>query len=92
MKACGKLCQRSLWLKKILRYLSQRFCIVVNSMVKSKDLATITKEELQGSLAAHEKCTNERVYEKSTTEIQLQAQSSEYKKGNRKCNGNRGRY
>lgn len=91
MKACGESVSEQSLVEKILRSLSPRFDTVVIAMMESKDLATITKEELQGSLEAHEQRMNERFTEKLKFEVALQAQSVKDRKGKGKWNGNRGR-
>jgi len=91
MKSCGETVSEQSLVEKILRSLSSRFDTVVIAMMESKDLTTTTKEELQGSLEAHEQRMNERVSEKSKTEVALQAQSVKDKKEKGKWNGNRGR-
>lgn len=62
------------------------------AIVESKDLLTIRKGELQGSLKVHEQHMNERVFKKSKSKVALQAQfNNKDKKVKGKWASNKGR-
>ncbi|XP_045797568.1 uncharacterized protein LOC123891709 [Trifolium pratense] len=85
MKACGEAVSSSMRVEKILRSLFPRFDYVVAAIEEPKDLDSMTVEELQGSLEAHEQRMYQRNSDKSKGEIALQAhQSNKDKKGNGK--------
>ncbi|WJX37100.1 hypothetical protein P8452_24904 [Trifolium repens] len=89
-KGYGETISDQSMVEKILRSLTPRFDIVV-AIEESKDLASMTVEELQSSLEAYEQKLNERA-EKGKNEIALQVQNNNSKKGKGKWNGNKGKY
>lgn len=66
---------------KILRLLHPKFDHVVVDIEESKDLSSMTKEEIQGNLESHEKRMAERTASKSKTGVTLEAQSTKKDKG-----------
>ncbi|KAK2359039.1 hypothetical protein QL285_096166 [Trifolium repens] len=89
MKGCGETISDQSVVEKILRSLTPRFDIVV-SIEESKDLSSMTVEELQSSLEAYEQKLNERA-EKGKNEIALQVENNNSKKGKGKWNGSKGK-
>jgi hypothetical protein len=90
MKGCCEVIIGQSVVENILRSLTPRFDIVAG-IEESKDLASVTIEELQGSLLeAYEQRLNER-FEKVKAEVALQAsENNKDKKGKGKSSGNRG--
>lgn len=72
MKACGETVMDQYVIAKTLCSLIPRFDNIVMEIEESKDLATMSKEELQSSLEAHEQMMEERNNDKAKTEITLQ--------------------
>lgn len=54
MKSCGEAVSEQNIVSKVLRSLTPRFDNIVVAIEESKDLKTMTKDELQSSLEAHE--------------------------------------
>lgn len=73
VKTCGETIIEQYNIAKILRSLTPRFENVVVAIKESKDLATMSKDELQSSLEDHEKRMEERNNDKANAEITLQA-------------------
>jgi hypothetical protein len=90
MKGCYEVIIGQSVVENILGSLTPRFDIVAD-IEESKDLASVTIEELQGSLLeAYEQRLNER-FEKLKAEVALQAsENNKDKKGKGKSSGNRG--
>ncbi|XP_050890645.1 uncharacterized protein LOC127096066 [Lathyrus oleraceus] len=65
---------------KVLRSLTSRFDNIVVAIEESKDLTTLSKDELQSSLEAHEQMMDERGADKAKAEIDLQARFNEKNK------------
>ena len=80
MKACGETVIVQNVVAKILRSLMSRFDNIVVAIEESKDLLTMSKEELQISLEAYEKILDERGNDKAKAEIVLQARFNEKNK------------
>jgi ribonuclease HII len=81
IKVCGEVLTSRLVVSKILRSLPPKFDHVVVAIEDSKDLSTLTKEELQEKLESHEQRMDERVVGKSKSDMTLQAQSAKERKG-----------
>ncbi|XP_073225532.1 uncharacterized protein [Cicer arietinum] len=81
MKSCGEAVSEQNFVSKVLRSLTPRFDNIVVAIEESKDLKTMTKDELQSSLEAHEQRMDERGNDKAKTEVALQAQSQNSRKG-----------
>lgn len=60
--------------EKILRLLLPKFNHVVVAIEDSKDLSSMKKEELQGTLKSHEQIIDERFASKTKGDVVLQAQ------------------
>ncbi|XP_050878162.1 uncharacterized protein LOC127081981 [Lathyrus oleraceus] len=73
VKVCREVVIEQYVVTKILCFLTLRFDHVVMAIEESKDLATMSKEELQSSLEAHEQRMEERNNDKAKVEIALQA-------------------
>lgn len=65
----------------ILRSLAPKFDHMVVAIEELKDLSNVTKEEFQGTLESHEQRMVERAASKSKSDVTLQEQSSNEKKG-----------
>lgn len=77
VKACGEPIIHQYIIGKILCSLTERFDNMVVAVEESKDLATMTKIELQSSLEAHDQRMKEMNIDKAKTEIFLQARFNE---------------
>jgi hypothetical protein len=80
MKACGESVSEENIVSKVLRSLTARFDNIVVAIEESKDLKTMTKDELPSSLEAHEQRMDERGYDKAKAEVALQARFNEKNK------------
>ncbi|XP_073220427.1 uncharacterized protein [Cicer arietinum] len=80
MKSCGEAVSEQNFVSKVLRSLTPRFDNIVVAIEESKDLKTMTKDELQSSLEAHEQRMNERGNNKAKAEVALQARFNEKNK------------
>ena len=80
IKSYGETVAEQNVVSKILRSLTSRFDNIVVAIEESKDLATLSKDELQSSLEAHEQRMDERGSDKAKTEISLQARFNEKSK------------
>ncbi|XP_050887204.1 uncharacterized protein LOC127092382 [Lathyrus oleraceus] len=89
IKIYGEVLTSKSVVSKILRSLTLIFNHVVVVIEESKNLSSMTKEELQETLESHKQKMAERTTSKSNTDVALQAQSSKKDKG--KWNGNKGR-
>ena len=87
IKICGEVLESKSLVSKILRSLTLKFDYVLVAIEESKDLWSMTKEELQGTLECHEQRMVERTASKSKIDLALQAQST--KKDRRRWNGNK---
>lgn len=72
VKACGETIIEKYMVGKILRSLISRFDNIVVAIEESKDLSTMSKEELQSYLKSHEQRMKERNVDKANAEIALQ--------------------
>lgn len=80
VKACGETLTKQYVVAKILGSLTPRFDDVVVAIEESKDLATMSKEEMKNSLEAHEKRMEEGINDKARAKIALQAHYNEMDK------------
>ncbi|XP_050916184.1 uncharacterized protein LOC127131298 [Lathyrus oleraceus] len=80
MKSCGEAISEQNIVSKVLRSLTPRFDNIVVAIEESKDLKTMTKDELQSSLEAHEQRMDERGNNKAKAEVALQARLNEKNK------------
>ncbi|XP_050914572.1 uncharacterized protein LOC127129430 [Lathyrus oleraceus] len=80
MKSCGEAVSEQNIVSKVLRSLTPRFDNIVVAIEESKDLNTMTKDELQSSLEAHEQMMDERGNDKAKAEVALQARLNEKNK------------
>ncbi|MCI55545.1 hypothetical protein A2U01_0076796, partial [Trifolium medium] len=69
-----------------MRSLAPKFDHLVVAIEETKDLASLSKEELQGSLESHEQRMAERAAGKAKAEVALQAQPNKEKKNKGKWN------
>lgn len=90
MLYCGETLFDESIVEKILRSVSSRFDHITVAIEQAKDLSTMTIEELQGSLEAHEQRMNEKKTVKPSTEQALAAQTGNKSGGNQRGRG-RGR-
>lgn len=90
IKGCGEVLTTKAVVAKIFRSLLLKFDHLVVAIEESKDLSTLTKEELQGTLESHEQRMNERAAGKAKADVALQAQSNKEKKNKGKWNKNEG--
>ncbi|XP_073224917.1 uncharacterized protein [Cicer arietinum] len=79
-KSCGEAVSEQNFVSKVLRSLTPRFDNIVVAIEESKDLKTMTKDELQSSLEAHEQMMDERGNDKAKVEVALQARFNEKNK------------
>jgi hypothetical protein len=80
IKSCGETILEQNVVSKVLRSLTSRFDNIVVAIEESKDLTTLSKDELQSSLEAHEQRMDERSADKAKAEIALQARLHEKNK------------
>ncbi|XP_004496842.1 uncharacterized protein [Cicer arietinum] len=80
MKSCGEAVSEQNFVSKVLRSLTPRFDNIVVAIEEAKDLKTMTKDELQSSLEAHEQRMDERGNDKAKAEVALQARFNEKNK------------
>jgi hypothetical protein len=90
MLYCGETLSAESIVEKILRSVSSRFDHITVAIEQAKDLSTMTIEELQGSLEAHEQRMNEKRTVKPSMEQALAAQTGNKYGGNQRGRG-RGR-
>jgi hypothetical protein len=91
IKVCGEVITTKFVVAKILRSLTPKFDHLVVAIEESKDLSSLSKEELQGSLESHEQRMTERTTaSKTKSDVALQAQPAKEKKGKGKWNKGRG--
>ncbi|XP_058726725.1 uncharacterized protein LOC131628503 [Vicia villosa] len=83
IKSCGETILEQNVVSKILCSLMSRFDNIVVAIEESKDLASLSKDELQSSLEAHEQRMDERGSNKAKVEIALQARFNEKSKGSK---------
>ena len=72
--------------EKILRSMTPKFDYVVCSIEESKDIDTLTIDELQSSLLVHEQCMSSHVEEEHALKITLGDQSGGRGRGFRSVN------
>ncbi|XP_050898040.1 uncharacterized protein LOC127104946 [Lathyrus oleraceus] len=80
IKSCGETILEQNVVSKVLRSLTPCFDNIVVAIKESKDLTTLSKDELQSSLEAHEQRMDERGVDKAKAEIALQARFNEKNK------------
>ncbi|XP_050885146.1 uncharacterized protein LOC127088269 [Lathyrus oleraceus] len=80
IKSCGETILEQNVVSKVLRSLTSRFDNIVVAIEESKDLTTLSKDELQSSLEAHEQRMEERDTDKAKSEIALQARFNQKNK------------
>ncbi|XP_073221582.1 uncharacterized protein [Cicer arietinum] len=80
MKLCGEVVSEQNFVSKVLCSLTPTFDNIVVAIEESKDLKTMTKDELQSSLEAHEQRMDERGNDKAKAEVALQARFNEKNK------------
>ncbi|XP_050886070.1 uncharacterized protein LOC127091468 [Lathyrus oleraceus] len=80
IKSCGEMILEQNVVSKVLRSLTPRFDNIVVAIEESKDLTTLSKDESQSSLDAHEQRMDERGADKAKAEIVLQARFNEKNK------------
>ncbi|XP_050890584.1 uncharacterized protein LOC127095997 [Lathyrus oleraceus] len=80
IKSCGETILEQNVVSKVLRSLTSRFDNIIVAIEESKDLTTLSKDELQSSLEAHEQRMDERGADKAKAEIALQAHFNEKNK------------
>ncbi|KAK2359907.1 hypothetical protein QL285_085235 [Trifolium repens] len=90
IKNCGEVITTKAVAAKILRSFAPKFDHLVVAIEEAKDLSTLSKEELLGTLESHEQRMNERSAVKAKSEVALQAQSNKAKKGKGKWNKGKG--
>ncbi|KAK2396029.1 hypothetical protein QL285_057704 [Trifolium repens] len=92
IKGCGEVLTTKAVVAKILRSLLPKYDHLVVAIEESKDLSTLSKEELQGTLESHEQRMSERAAGKAKVDVALQAQSKQEKKNKGKWNKNGGNH
>ncbi|XP_050918413.1 uncharacterized protein LOC127135821 [Lathyrus oleraceus] len=89
IKSCGETILEQNVVLKVWCSLTPRFDNIVVAIEESKDLTTLSKDELQISLEAHEQRMDERGADKSKAEIALQARFNEKNKRSKGICGER---
>ncbi|CAJ2665360.1 unnamed protein product [Trifolium pratense] len=84
MKSCGDTCDNQTIVGKVMRTLSPKFDYITVAIMETKDLSTLTLDELQCTLESHEQRIMERTKDRATDQA-LQAHAE--KKGNGKWKG-----
>lgn len=85
IKNCGEVVPTKAVVAKILRSLAPKFDHLVVAIEESKDLSTLSKEELLGSLESHEQRMSERTAGKAKADVALQVHSGKEKKNKGKA-------
>ncbi|XP_058784690.1 uncharacterized protein LOC131659529 [Vicia villosa] len=83
IKSCGETILEQNVVSKILRSLTSRFDNIVVAIEESNDLMSLSKDELQSSLEAHEQRMDERGSDKAKAELALQVRFNERSKGSK---------
>jgi len=92
--SCGDTITNLTLVEKVLRTLNPRFDHIVVAIEESKDLESLSVDELQGSLEAHEQRLQERLQERANdkaTEQALQAHHQSRNGGSDNHRGKKGR-
>ncbi|XP_045802516.1 uncharacterized protein LOC123896127 [Trifolium pratense] len=84
MRSCGDTCDNQTIVGKVMRTLSPKFDYITVAIMETKDLSTLTLDELQCTLESHEQRIMEREKDRATDQA-LQAHA--VKKGNGKWKG-----
>ncbi|KAK2440889.1 putative mitochondrial protein [Trifolium repens] len=84
MRSCGETCDNQSIVGKVMRTLSPKFDYITVAIMETKDLTTLTLDELQCTLESHEQRIMERIKDRATDQA-LQAHA--VKKGNGKWKG-----
>ncbi|KAK2438086.1 putative mitochondrial protein [Trifolium repens] len=84
MRSCGETCDNQSIVGKVMRTLSHKFDYITVAIMETKDLTTLTLDELQCTLKSHEQRIMERIKDRATDQA-LQAHA--VKKGNGKWKG-----
>jgi len=93
MKGYGEKFTDLILIEKVLRSLNPKFDHIVVAIQESKDLESMSIDELQGSLKAHEQRLQERNNcNTKPVETALQAQQNPKNSGNESSRGKRGRF
>ena len=93
MEGCGEKFTDLILIEKVLRSLNPKFDHIVVAIEESKDLESMSIDELQGSLEAHEQRLQERNNcNTKPVETALQAQQNPKNSGNESSRGKRGRF
>ncbi|XP_006606646.1 uncharacterized protein [Glycine max] len=93
MEGCGEKFTDLILIEKVLRSLNLKFDHIVVAIEESKDLKSMSIDELQGSLKAHEQRLQERNNcNTQPVETALQAQQNPKNSGNESSRGKRGRF
>jgi len=88
--SCGDTITNLTLVEKVLRTLNPRFDYIVVAIEESKDLESLSVDELQGSLEAYEQRLHERANDKATEQA-LQAHHQSRNGGSDNHRGKRGR-